>query len=81
MYLGEIVGFSLSGYLCEHRIDWIDGYNIGSWPSVFVLFGCLGLLWFPCFIYFVHRCDIIIIIDIVFMLSSLLLCSKLYTEY
>ena len=55
MYMGEIVGFSLSGYLCEHRIEWIDGYNIGSWPSVFVLFGCLGLVWFPVFIYCVHR--------------------------
>lgn len=55
MYLGEIVGFSVSGYLCEHRIEWIDGLNIGSWPSVFVLFGCLGVIWFPIFVYFVHR--------------------------
>lgn len=54
MYLGEIVGFSLSGFLCENRIEWIEGYNIGSWPSVFVLFGAIGILWFPIFIYFVH---------------------------
>jgi ACS family sodium-dependent inorganic phosphate cotransporter-like MFS transporter 5 len=56
MYLGEIIGFSVSGFLCENRIDGvIQDHNIGSWPSVFILFGCLGLMWFPCFVYFVHR--------------------------
>lgn len=54
MYLGEIVGFSLSGFLCENRIEWIDGYNIGSWPAVFVLFGTIGCVWFPIFVLCVY---------------------------
>jgi hypothetical protein len=46
MYMGEILGFSLSGYLVESTLM-INGYDYGGWPSVFYVFGCVGILWFP----------------------------------
>jgi ACS family sodium-dependent inorganic phosphate cotransporter-like MFS transporter 6/7/8 len=53
MYLGEIFAFSVSGYLAETRIMWGD-LNVGGWPSIFVWFGLLGVLWFPFFVMTVH---------------------------
>ena len=50
MYMGEIVGFSLSGILCESSI-FIAGVSVGGWPSVFYLFGLLGIFWYPFWIY------------------------------
>lgn len=36
--LGIIVGFSFGGYLCNNGFD-------GGWPSIFYIFGILGILW------------------------------------
>eukprot|EP00601_Ochromonadales_sp_CCMP2298_P008990 CAMPEP_0173197612 /NCGR_PEP_ID=MMETSP1141-20130122/16258_1 /TAXON_ID=483371 /ORGANISM="non described non described, Strain CCMP2298" /LENGTH=548 /DNA_ID=CAMNT_0014122373 /DNA_START=228 /DNA_END=1874 /DNA_ORIENTATION=+ len=54
MYLGEIVGFSLSGYLAESTIM-IGEQDCGGWPSIFYLFGTLGILWFPLWAYAAHE--------------------------
>jgi hypothetical protein len=32
----------------------IGGSNCGGWPAIFVVFGCLGIFWFPFFIWIVH---------------------------
>jgi uncharacterized metal-binding protein len=53
MYLGEIFAFAVSGYLAETRIMWGD-LNVGGWPSIFVWFGLLGVVWFPFFVMTVH---------------------------
>ena len=53
MYLGEIVSFSISGWLAENEVM-IGGVNCGGWPSIFVLFGALGVMWFPFFVYFIY---------------------------
>jgi MFS family permease len=47
-YLGEIVGFAISGALVGSNID------LGNWQSTFYIFGFLGLLWYPLFIYFIY---------------------------
>ena len=44
--MGEIVGFSLSGILIDSEIK-IAGTDFGGWPSVFYLFGVMGVVWFP----------------------------------
>lgn len=41
------MAFSLSGYLVTVDPINIGGYNCGGWPSVFYLFGVLGMMWFP----------------------------------
>jgi len=46
MYMGEIVGFPMSGVLCGSDIN-IGGYSYGGWSSVFYIFGLAGILWFP----------------------------------
>ncbi len=51
MYLGEIVGFSLSGVLVGSDIT-LSGQFYGGWPSVFYVFGLVGILWFPIWAYF-----------------------------
>ncbi len=50
MYLGEIIGFSLSGILVESDIM-IGGKFYGGWSSVFYLFGAMGIVWFPYWAY------------------------------
>ena len=45
-YLGEIIGFALSGYLLGAKIM-IGGSDLGHWESTFYIFGLLGILWFP----------------------------------
>lgn len=54
MYLGEIIGFSLSGILVKSEM-YINGVNYGGWPSIFYVFGCLGLIWFPCWVFLAHE--------------------------
>lgn len=48
MYMGEIIGFSLAGVLVESTIL-VAGSNLGGWPSVFYVFGTMGIVWFPFF--------------------------------
>lgn len=50
MYVGEIIGFSLSGALAGSKF-YINGDFYGGWPSIFYVFGLSGLLWFPFWIY------------------------------
>ena len=50
VYIGEIIGFSLSGYLASSDIT-INGEFYGGWPSIFYTFGLCGLLWFPFWMY------------------------------
>jgi hypothetical protein len=53
MYLGEIVSFSISGWLAENKLI-IGDLNCGGWASIFVWFGSIGVLWFPFFVYFIY---------------------------
>ena len=54
MYVGEIIGFSLSGALAGSSI-YIGGDFYGGWPSIFYVFGLSGILWFPLWIYAAHE--------------------------
>eukprot|EP01034_Spumella_vulgaris_P021316 gene21316-27346_t len=54
MYLGEIIGFSLSGVLVESQIM-LNGSNVGGWPSVFYIFGLMGIVWFPLWACWAHE--------------------------
>lgn len=54
MYMGEIIGFSISGLLVESSIV-VGGVDIGHWPSVFYLFGLLGIVWFPIWAFSAHE--------------------------
>lgn len=54
MYMGEIIGFSLSGSLVSSSII-LNGYDYGQWPSVFYVFGFMGVLWFPFWAYYAHE--------------------------
>ena len=54
MYVGEIIGFSLSGALAGSSI-YIGGDFYGGWPSIFYVFGLAGILWFPLWIYAAHE--------------------------
>jgi hypothetical protein len=51
--IGEMISFSVSGYLAENRLMWGD-LNVGGWASSFVWFGIVGVLWYPLFISFVY---------------------------
>jgi MFS family permease len=53
-YLGEILGFSLSGALIASSIK-VGGSDVGGWPAVFYVFGLLGVVWFPFWAYFVYE--------------------------
>jgi len=52
IYFGEIVGFSFSGLLVQSQL-YAGGASLGGWQTVFYLFGLLGLLWFPVWMYVV----------------------------
>jgi MFS family permease len=53
MYVGEILGFSLSGYLVESVVI-INGVDFGGWASVFYVFSIAGILWFPLWAYIAY---------------------------
>ena len=38
-HIGSIISFPLSALLCRYGFD-------GGWPSVFYVFGSIGILWF-----------------------------------
>ena len=54
MYVGEIIGFSLSGVLVDSVII-ANGQDIGGWPSVFYVFGIVGILWYPYWTYMAYE--------------------------
>lgn len=54
MYMGNIIGFSVSGVLAESSIM-VGGYDIGGWPAVFYLFGAIGVAWFPYWAYMAYE--------------------------
>lgn len=54
MYIGEIIGFSLSGVLIEAQIS-INGQDWGGWPSVFYIFGVAGIVWYPYWVYMAYE--------------------------
>jgi len=47
MYIGEVIGFSISGFLTATDIHFGEHNNVGRWPAVFYLFGTMGLLYGP----------------------------------
>jgi MFS transporter, ACS family, solute carrier family 17 (sodium-dependent inorganic phosphate cotransporter), member 5 len=48
---GEILGFSISGYLVGTSSDIrIQGFQVGGWPLPFYLFGLIGIIWTPFFL-------------------------------
>jgi hypothetical protein len=54
MYLGEIIGFSLSGILISWDIT-INGQSWGGWQVIFYIFGLCGVLWFPYWALFAYE--------------------------
>jgi len=54
MYMGEIIGFSLSGVLVGTDIR-LGDYYYGGWQSVFYIFGLAGILWFPFWVFRVYE--------------------------
>lgn len=54
VYVGEIIGFSLSGALADSKI-YINGEFYGGWPSIFYVFGLAGIAWFPLWVYAAHE--------------------------
>ena len=54
MYFGEIVGFSISGWLTTIPLT-LNGINVGSWRLLFYVFGLLALLWVPLWMAFVSE--------------------------
>eukprot|EP01038_Epipyxis_sp_PR26KG_P017429 gene17429-24098_t len=54
MYMGDVIGFSLSGVLVDSVI-YINGQFFGGWPSVFYVFGIIGCFWFPFWAYFAYE--------------------------
>lgn len=54
IYMGEIIGFSLSGILVDSDIV-VGSTNIGSWPSVFYVFALMGVAWYPFWCYFAYE--------------------------
>eukprot|EP01032_Pedospumella_encystans_P007676 gene7676-9182_t len=54
MYMGEIIGFSLSGALAGSTMM-VNGEDWGGWPSIFYVFGACGLIWFPFWAYAAHE--------------------------
>jgi len=53
-FMGEIVGFSLSGGLVDSRIT-VGSSDFGGWPAVFYLFGLMGVIWFPFWVVYAYE--------------------------
>lgn len=53
MYLGEVIGFSLSGLVVD-SVVMSNGIDYGGWPAVFYIFGFLGFIWLPFWIKYAY---------------------------
>lgn len=55
LYMGEIIGFGVSGYLVGSSSDIrIGDMQFGGWPLAFYVFAFLGFAWFPFFAFNVY---------------------------
>ena len=54
MYVGDIIGFSVSGALANSNF-YINDKFYGGWQSIFYVFGLIGLAWFPLWCYAAHE--------------------------
>lgn len=54
MYMGEIIGFSLSGVFVSTPLR-IGSEWWGGWQLVFYVFGLLGIVWFPYWALFAYE--------------------------
>lgn len=45
---GTIISMPLSGLLAEYGFD-------GGWPSIFYIFGLVGVIWSVAFLYYIHE--------------------------
>jgi hypothetical protein len=55
MYMGEIIGFSVSGFLVSTNSSFrFNDFQIGGWPSAFYFFGLIGLFWSPFYFWNVY---------------------------
>lgn len=52
--IGEIIGFGLSGVLCGATVM-IGDVDMGGWPCVFYIFGFLGILWYPLWLWLAYE--------------------------
>jgi MFS family permease len=55
LYIGVILGFSLSGVLVASSHISVAGYSFGGWPAAFYFFGILGIIWFPVYMWLMHE--------------------------
>jgi len=53
MYMGEILGFGLSGALVSCDVT-VGGHLFKGWEVVFYVFGAIGILWFPIYYWRVY---------------------------
>lgn len=54
VYLGEMIAFFFSGMIISES-NTIDGYEILGWRGAFYVFGVIGVLWFPFWMYTAHE--------------------------
>lgn len=54
MYMGEIIGFSLSGYLTGIPLRMGDT-SMGNWRLLFYVFGLVAIAWVPLWLYFTYE--------------------------
>jgi MFS family permease len=55
IYAGEIIGFSFSGYLIDHDTFIYDDVSIGGWQGCFYLFGFIGIIWYPLWLFLAYE--------------------------
>lgn len=53
-YMGEIIGFSLSGLFVEASLV-VNNVELLGWPSVFYFFAFFGIIWYPVWLTFAYE--------------------------